>query len=64
VLVDDGVGALVIIDDRPFAVLMFTVADDRIVAIDALRDPERVRRFADAAGIPRSPVTSTAGEGS
>jgi RNA polymerase sigma factor (sigma-70 family) len=61
VLVDDAVGALVTVDDQPFAVLVFTVAGDRIVAIDGLRDPERVRQFADAAGIP---VTSPAREGS
>lgn len=57
VLVNGAVGALITVDDQPFAVLVFTVADDRIVAIDGLRDPEWVRRFADA-------VTSPAPEGS
>jgi hypothetical protein len=61
VLVDGAVGALIIVDDQPFGVLVFTVADDRIVAIDGLRDPEWVRQFADAAGVP---VTSPAPEGS
>jgi RNA polymerase sigma factor (sigma-70 family) len=64
VLVDGAVGALIIVDDQPFGVLVFTVAGDRIVAIDGRRDPERVRRFADAAGIPSPPVTSPAREGS
>jgi RNA polymerase sigma factor (sigma-70 family) len=57
VLVDGAVGALVIVDDQPFGVLVFTVVGDRIVAIDGLRDPERVRQFADAAGISPPPVT-------
>ncbi|MFI6536487.1 sigma-70 family RNA polymerase sigma factor [Nonomuraea sp. NPDC050547] len=64
VLVNGVVGALVTVDGRPFAALVFTVAGDRIIAIDGLRDPERVRRFADAAGIPPPPVTSPAREGS
>ena len=64
VLVNGAVGALITVDDQPFAVLVFTVAGDRIVAIDGLRDPARVRQFADAAGIPPPPVTSPAREGS
>ncbi|MEU8245894.1 sigma-70 family RNA polymerase sigma factor [Nonomuraea sp. NPDC048916] len=64
VLVNSVVGALITVDGQPFAVLVFTVAGDRIVAIDGLRDPERVRQFADAAGIPPPPVTSPAREGS
>lgn len=64
VLVDDAIGALITVDDRPFAVLVFTVAGDRIVAIDGLRDPERVSRFADAAGNSRPHVTSPSRAGS
>ena len=64
VLVNGAVGALITVDDQPFAVLVFTVAGDRIVAIDGLRDPERVRQFADAAGISPPPVTPPAREGS
>ncbi|MCA2221018.1 sigma-70 family RNA polymerase sigma factor [Nonomuraea aurantiaca] len=64
VLVNGVVGALITIDDQPFAVLVFTVSGDRIVAIDGLRDPERVRQFADAAGIAPPPVTSPVREGS
>jgi RNA polymerase sigma-70 factor (ECF subfamily) len=59
VLVNGSVGALVTVDGQPFAVLVFTVADDRIVAIDGIRDPGRVRGIADAL-----PVTSPAPEGS
>lgn len=33
---------------RPFAVIGFTVADGKILEIDALADPERVRRIAAA----------------
>jgi RNA polymerase sigma factor (sigma-70 family) len=46
VLVNGVVGALITIDGQPFSILAFTVVDDRIVAIDAIRDPERVRRLA------------------
>ena len=62
VLVNGSVGAVITVDGRPFAVLVFTVAGDRIVAIDGIRDPDRVRRFAEAAGIPA--VTPPAREGS
>lgn len=64
VLVNGAAGALITVDDQPFAVLVFTVAGDRIVAIDGLRDPERVRQFAAAAGISPPPVTSPARKGS
>jgi RNA polymerase sigma-70 factor (ECF subfamily) len=33
---------------RPFAVLGFTVAEGRILEIDAIADPDRVRRVAAA----------------
>jgi len=51
VLVNGAVGALITVDDQPFAVLVFTVAGDRIIAIDGIRDPERVRQFSDACHI-------------
>ena len=34
--------------DGPFAVMGFTVAEGKIVEIDAIADPERVRRIAAA----------------
>jgi RNA polymerase sigma-70 factor (ECF subfamily) len=42
-LVNGAVGVVVAPGGRPFAVMGFTVVDDRIVAIDALADPERLR---------------------
>jgi RNA polymerase sigma-70 factor (ECF subfamily) len=47
-LVNGAAGVVVTADGRPFAVLGFTVADGKIVEIDALADPERVRRLAAA----------------
>jgi RNA polymerase sigma-70 factor (ECF subfamily) len=41
-LVNGAAGAVVTINGRPFAVMGFTVADDRIVAIDILYDPDRL----------------------
>jgi hypothetical protein len=64
VLVNGALGALITVGDQPFAVLVFTAAGDRIVAIDGLRDPQRVRQFADAAGFSPPPVTSPGREGS
>jgi RNA polymerase sigma-70 factor (ECF subfamily) len=64
VQVNGAEGALITVDDQPFAVLVFTVAGDRIVAIDGLRDPERVRQFADAAETALLTVTSPTREGS
>jgi Sigma-70, region 4 len=47
-LVNGTVGAVVTIDGRPFSVLAFTVAGGKIVEIDGIRDPDRVRRVAAA----------------
>jgi RNA polymerase sigma factor (sigma-70 family) len=47
-LVNGAAGVVVTVDGRPFAVLGFTVTDGRIVEIDAIADPERVRRIAAA----------------
>lgn len=44
-LVNGTVGTVITLDGRPFAILAFTVVDDRIVAIDGIRDPDRVRRL-------------------
>ncbi|MFW6693591.1 sigma-70 family RNA polymerase sigma factor [Streptomyces sp. MAR4 CNX-425] len=64
VLVDDAVGALITVAGRPFGVLVFTVAGDRIAAIDGVRDAALVRRFAAAAGVSEPPVTSPPPAGS
>ena len=47
-LVNGAAGAVVTVGGRPFAVMGFTVAEGRIVEIDAIADPERVRRVAAA----------------
>ena len=41
-LVNGAAGAVVTINGQPFAVMGFTVADDRVVAIDILYDPDRL----------------------
>ena len=41
-------GAVITVGGRPFAVMGFTVVEGRIVEIDAIADPERVRRIAAA----------------
>jgi RNA polymerase sigma factor (sigma-70 family) len=41
-------GVVVTVAGRPFAVMGFTVAEGKIVEIDAITDPERVRRIAAA----------------
>lgn len=63
VLVNGALGAMITSNGQPLAVLVFTIAGDKIVAIDAIRDPDRVRRA--AAVLAASPsVTSPAHEGS
>jgi RNA polymerase sigma-70 factor, ECF subfamily len=45
VLVNGVAGALVAPQGRPFSVMAFTVAGGRVVAIDALADPDRLERL-------------------
>jgi RNA polymerase sigma factor (sigma-70 family) len=45
-LVNGAAGVVVTVKGRPFAVMGFTVAGGRIVEIDTIADPERVRRVA------------------
>ncbi|HEV8468971.1 MAG TPA: RNA polymerase sigma factor SigJ [Candidatus Limnocylindria bacterium] len=47
-LVNGAAGVVVTVGGRPFAVMGFTVRDAKIVEIDAIADPERVRRIAAA----------------
>ena len=47
-LVNGAAGVVVTLAGRPFAVMGFTVVDGKIVEIDAIADPERVRRIATA----------------
>ena len=44
-LVNGAAGAVVAPDGRPFSVMGFTVVNGRIVEIDILADPERIRRL-------------------
>jgi RNA polymerase sigma factor (sigma-70 family) len=47
-LVNGAAGVVVTVGGRPFAVMGFTVAEGKIVEIDAIADPERVGRIAAA----------------
>jgi RNA polymerase sigma-70 factor (ECF subfamily) len=47
-LVNGAAGMVITVRGRPFAVMGFTVAGGKIVEIDAIADPERVRRIAAA----------------
>jgi RNA polymerase sigma factor (sigma-70 family) len=47
-LVNGAAGAVITVRGRPFAVMGFTVSGGKIVAIDAIADPERVRRIASS----------------
>jgi RNA polymerase sigma factor (sigma-70 family) len=49
-LVNGAAGVVVAADGQPVSVMGFTVADGKIVAIDALGDPERLGRL-DLAGL-------------
>jgi RNA polymerase sigma-70 factor (ECF subfamily) len=45
-LVNGAAGVVVTVRGRPFSVMGFTVVDGRIVEIDAIGGPDRVRRIA------------------
>ncbi len=47
-LVNGAAGVVVSVRGRPFSVMGFTVSEGKIVEIDAIADPERVRRIAAA----------------
>jgi RNA polymerase sigma-70 factor, ECF subfamily len=47
-LVNGAAGVVVIRRGRPITVMGFTVAEGKIVEIDAIADPERVRKIAAA----------------
>jgi RNA polymerase sigma-70 factor (ECF subfamily) len=46
--VNGTAGAVITVRGRPFAVMGFIVVDGRVIEIDAIVDPERVRRSAAA----------------
>jgi RNA polymerase sigma factor (sigma-70 family) len=45
-LVNGAAGVVITVGGRPFAVMGFTVADDKIIEINAIADPDRVQRIA------------------
>jgi RNA polymerase sigma-70 factor (ECF subfamily) len=47
-LVNGAIGAVITQDGQPYSVMAFTVAGDKIVRIDVLRDLDRVHRLASA----------------
>jgi RNA polymerase sigma factor (sigma-70 family) len=47
-LVNGAAGVVITVHGRPHAILGFTVAHDKIIEIDAIADPDRVRRIAAA----------------
>lgn len=47
-LVNGAIGAVISQNGRPYSVMAFTVAGDKIVRIDVLQDPGRVPRLASA----------------
>jgi RNA polymerase sigma factor (sigma-70 family) len=44
--VNGAAGVVITVRGRPFAVMGFTVADDKIIEINAIADPDRVQRIA------------------
>ncbi len=46
VLVNGSAGVVVSLNGEPVSVMGFTISDGKIVEIDSLADPERVRRVA------------------
>ena len=44
-LVNGAAGVVVVPPEGPFSIMAFTVADGRVVAIDALADPDRLSRL-------------------
>jgi RNA polymerase sigma-70 factor (ECF subfamily) len=46
--VNGAAGVVVTVGGRPISVMGFTVSDGKIVEIDAIAEPERVRRIAAA----------------
>jgi RNA polymerase sigma factor (sigma-70 family) len=45
-LVNGAAGAVITVHGRPYAVMAFTVAEDKIVEIDTIADPDRVAKLA------------------
>jgi RNA polymerase sigma factor (sigma-70 family) len=48
VLINGAAGVVATVNGRPYSVMGFTVSNGKIIEIDAIADPERVRRIAAA----------------
>ena len=48
VVVNGSAGVVVTLDGRPISLIAFTVVGGRIAEIDAIADPERLRRLVAA----------------
>jgi hypothetical protein len=60
-LVNGAAGVVVVPDGEPFSVMGFTVRGGKVVEIDALTDPERLRRLDLAAfGVTHGPTPGPA----
>jgi RNA polymerase sigma-70 factor, ECF subfamily len=44
-LVNGAAGVVVTVNGKPYSVMCFTVAHDKVVSIDVLADPERIREL-------------------
>jgi RNA polymerase sigma-70 factor (ECF subfamily) len=53
-LVNGTAGAIIAPNNRPFAVLGFTISGERIMAIDVLVDPERLNQLGAKVASPRA----------
>jgi RNA polymerase sigma-70 factor (ECF subfamily) len=47
--IDGNAGVVIVVDGTVFSVMAFTIVDDRIIAIEALSDPDRLPTLADLA---------------
>lgn len=47
-LINGAAGVVITLDGRPHAVMAFTVVNDRVIELDIIGDPERIRRVASA----------------
>ena len=47
-LINGAAGVVITVDDRPFAIMAFTVVADRVAEIDLIGDADRVRAVGSA----------------
>ena len=59
VLVNGSAGVIVTMNRQPLAVMSFTVAEGKIMEIDSIADPERVRKIAMPGRTARNPSQSS-----